>query len=249
MGREFRRIRRGSRSGLKQNARSILVDLIRGMKLKNFKLALLTACMVAPMTLASAALATPMYAQFSGDWNDDPVWQYWAVEIKYETSALISNADQTLYTWTSASGVASPLLYARGTFIGMFYCDFFEEMEGACVRSPVEISLSTTEFTAFSIDQTSGGYLFNISGPDVDISYMGNYSTDYVPIDQPYIFGAFESAAYGEATVKGQSPWGQIHTHVGDIQSAIPEPATWAMMIAGFGLTGSVLRRRTSTIV
>ncbi len=26
--------------------------------------------------------------------------------------------------------------------------------------------------------------------------------------------------------------------------AAVPEPATWAMMIAGFGLAGSALRRR-----
>jgi hypothetical protein len=27
--------------------------------------------------------------------------------------------------------------------------------------------------------------------------------------------------------------------------AAVPEPASWAMMIAGFGLVGSALRRRT----
>ncbi|WP_418895818.1 PEPxxWA-CTERM sorting domain-containing protein [Sandaracinobacteroides sayramensis] len=29
---------------------------------------------------------------------------------------------------------------------------------------------------------------------------------------------------------------------------AVPEPATWAMMIAGFGLVGSVARRRRETL-
>ena len=33
-----------------------------------------------------------------------------------------------------------------------------------------------------------------------------------------------------------------------DGAGAIPEPATWAMMIAGFGMAGSVLRRRTATV-
>ena len=27
----------------------------------------------------------------------------------------------------------------------------------------------------------------------------------------------------------------------------VPEPASWAMLIAGFGLTGAALRRRTAT--
>jgi hypothetical protein len=31
--------------------------------------------------------------------------------------------------------------------------------------------------------------------------------------------------------------------------SDVPEPASWAMMIAGFGLTGAAMRRRRSTAV
>ena len=32
---------------------------------------------------------------------------------------------------------------------------------------------------------------------------------------------------------------------VQSVQSAVPEPATWAMMITGFGLVGSAMRRRS----
>ena len=35
--------------------------------------------------------------------------------------------------------------------------------------------------------------------------------------------------------------WGDVVSSVG---GAVPEPATWALMITGFGLTGSMLRRR-----
>lgn len=34
----------------------------------------------------------------------------------------------------------------------------------------------------------------------------------------------------------------------GILFSAVPEPATWAMMIAGFGLVGSALRRRKTAV-
>ncbi len=33
------------------------------------------------------------------------------------------------------------------------------------------------------------------------------------------------------------------------VNNAVPEPATWAMMLFGFGLVGSILRRRTATRV
>ncbi|MCS6986475.1 MAG: PEPxxWA-CTERM sorting domain-containing protein [Sphingomonadaceae bacterium] len=30
---------------------------------------------------------------------------------------------------------------------------------------------------------------------------------------------------------------------------AVPEPATWGLMIAGFGLVGAALRRRRATVL
>jgi hypothetical protein len=33
------------------------------------------------------------------------------------------------------------------------------------------------------------------------------------------------------------------------VSGAVPEPATWAMMIAGFGMTGAALRRRPTVKV
>jgi len=33
-----------------------------------------------------------------------------------------------------------------------------------------------------------------------------------------------------------------------DISGAVPEPAAWTLMIAGFGLVGGALRRRATTV-
>lgn len=40
------------------------------------------------------------------------------------------------------------------------------------------------------------------------------------------------------------APQDQREFHFEGVSSAVPEPATWAMMIAGFGLAGAALRRR-----
>lgn len=39
-------------------------------------------------------------------------------------------------------------------------------------------------------------------------------------------------------------PWTDIHTDFGFRVASVPEPATWAMMIMGFGGLGAVMRRR-----
>jgi len=40
-----------------------------------------------------------------------------------------------------------------------------------------------------------------------------------------------------------------VAVDVSDVTAAVPEPATWAMMLAGFGLVGGAMRRRTRTAV
>lgn len=40
------------------------------------------------------------------------------------------------------------------------------------------------------------------------------------------------------------SPWVQLNSDAG----AVPEPAAWALMIVGFGLTGATLRRRAAKV-
>lgn len=39
------------------------------------------------------------------------------------------------------------------------------------------------------------------------------------------------------------------HTHSFNVQGGVPEPESWALMLAGFGLVGGALRRRTAALV
>ena len=48
----------------------------------------------------------------------------------------------------------------------------------------------------------------------------------------PFSAGAFEAGAYDAVTLTNAIPGG------------VPEPASWALMIAGFGLVGAAARRR-----
>ena len=52
------------------------------------------------------------------------------------------------------------------------------------------------------------------------------------------------SAVFGSLEQNGEIHLGGFAGKLELLQSAVPEPATWAMMIVGFGLIGSTIRRR-----
>ncbi len=55
-----------------------------------------------------------------------------------------------------------------------------------------------------------------------------------------YAAAPYEQSRPGYPAASGFSRWGQ---YVAAINAAVPEPATWAMMIAGFGFVGAAARR------
>jgi hypothetical protein len=63
-----------------------------------------------------------------------------------------------------------------------------------------------------------------------------------------YSIGYFDRETYDSATntysVKANAVLSVTSLTIGEAGAAVPEPATWALMIGGFGLAGSALRRR-----
>ena len=49
---------------------------------------------------------------------------------------------------------------------------------------------------------------------------------------------------YSVTAANGVNPGLSELSFEGDLVAAVPEPATWALMILGFGIVGSALRRR-----
>lgn len=76
---------------------------------------------------------------------------------------------------------------------------------------------------------TNGGLLFNIAGDEVNIYSNGQGPATY----------QFYSRA------NGANAGNFALTQVG---GGVPEPASWALMIGGFGLAGAALRRRRAAV-
>jgi hypothetical protein len=87
----------------------------------------------------------------------------------------------------------------------------------------------------FRFDTVPGYLIISFSGPNFGIFYY---------------FDPAASTTNGtwDTTIFGTDQQGILVTS-GAPTSVVPEPASWAMLIAGFGLTGAAMRRRRSSAV
>ncbi len=83
----------------------------------------------------------------------------------------------------------------------------------------------------------------------------GDYSSVTLDPNDPRSFWAigeyareYNDAAGGHPGGTGGSRWSTWITQL-NVGTAVPEPASWAMMIAGFGLVGAAMRRRRGNFV
>ena len=93
--------------------------------------------------------------------------------------------------------------------------------------------------TGASLD-TNGVVTFNFRSFGLNDLVQGETSATYVVRTNATNYNAFGS--FG--VIDGSS----ISSLTFEPAAGVPEPATWGMMIAGFGLMGGVLRRRKATV-
>ena len=73
----------------------------------------------------------------------------------------------------------------------------------------------------------------------------GDYSAVSAdPLNGHRFFAIGEYANFGPGNGNGNGTSDRWGTYIGEVSIGVPEAATWAMMIAGFGLVGGAMRRR-----
>ena len=154
--------------------------------------------------------------------------RYIGIQAHFAVYEAGSNA--TYLNWTELGTVSNEAL-----FVGSRTMSFQDE--------PLEFGLSYSDSLVADLFLTSGRSYdifsaFNLiaqPGQSVGSITMNSLNTSTIGITAPG--GSFTSDS-GEFLGFSQTPQA----------SAVPEPATWAMMIGGFGLVGAAMRRRETSV-
>lgn len=94
-----------------------------------------------------------------------------------------------------------------------------------------------SQYTSTLSASASASYLYTVNPATYDL-----FSASHIDIA---LLGGNGSSSTGTGFTTSNSGIGTVtYTYDGAATPAVPEPATWAMMIAGFGFIGAAMRRR-----
>jgi hypothetical protein len=186
----------------------------------------------------------PTDAASAGPWNADG----WAGNY--------GRADNTSFNGLHLTGLASHTMISANFILG-----FLESWDsyngGCCAPDNLEIWIDGTQVANLTYNNAFQGAIEDTDGNPVLYEYVqanGNTGFSDTLVDYSLTFAHtgstldFEFRASGAGWQGGNDEAYGIDrvafTYNGVHAPAIPEPATWALMISGFGLAGATLRRR-----
>lgn len=188
--------------------------------------------------LALAAAAVPAHA-VTIDFDDGTtgaVGAYYAAQ-----GVTFSNAEFTgtfgLPGSSGSLGVIAPGTYAWG--LGNAVAGSFSGTASAVSIRGIDVGNAGLRLDVFDASDALLAY-YEVFGTDVGVGQFFDLAVSAAGIKS---FKIYQPAYYGGGD-------GVILDNFGfTAGGTVPEPASWALLIAGFGLTGAMMRRRRETIV
>lgn len=101
---------------------------------------------------------------------------------------------------------------------------------------------SVDTYNTLQVLSRTGALMLEVKGSDIAAAY-GSGTNPNANVNFLLTFSGSEKADFGKLVFTSTQKAFEID-NFSISTSAVPEPATWAMMIAGFGLAGAAIRRR-----
>ena len=172
---------------------------------------------------------------FSGSWMDMAAFQNFLVPVTLASAAKIDEFD--IYTPGSLAPFgASVTLRVRSDVGGMPAGTNLFELNSTLsyVSGSGVATLAGASFTPFNL--AAGTYWLGLSGTSQELDWS---SFTGLPNDGWQL---------GGESVQGRPVIGGLAFRVLGTHDAVPEPASWALMLGGFGLVGSAMRRKREAV-
>lgn len=221
------------------------------------KLKLVSALLLVTFGMAANAAVTPL-TNGSFEVNDVGTSQY-KYAPGYTANGLpwfASNVTATGWSFTGASGVASNNSAFSGTASAGTYYGFLQNVSS--ISQTFTASSSSTESLSFDLLARAYGGTAQVvtvslaaqGGPTLySWTGSGNSTSTYETISSVNPISLTSGTSY-VLTLSGSTSGGDTTAFVDNVTltplAAVPEPETYAMMLAGLGFVGFIAKRRST---
>lgn len=165
---------------------------------------------------------------------------------------------------TTANTYANPLVSDGFSFAGWNVYSWINGPNSANGTNNLIFSLNPLVMTkvgggAFSVSNLDAGLSWYASGPGFTLDLVGTRADDSTisaTVDLDYVFHSYTLNGFDNlvslsfsSNANGYVALDNINGATAGPAGAVPEPASWAMMLGGFGLVGGAMRSRRKAAV
>lgn len=159
------------------------------------------------------------------------------------TASTVGNA----LSFTASSGLN--VLSLTVDQINKYAQNYIDIVSPTGTTTVINVSGSGTISRNFNSQSSANNIIWNFY--DATNLTLGNWQGSVLAVNADFVKDQ-SGAINGTVVAKNASNFAEVHSYgfqgdlssVGSSVSAMPEPASWAMLILGFGLTGFVMRRK-----
>lgn len=168
--------------------------------------------------------------------------------LKALTPTGTVNTANNALTFTASQGLN--VLNLTVAQINQYAQNYIDIISPSGTTTVINVSGSGTISRNFNSQSSATNIIWNFY--DATSLTLGNWQGTVLATNADFVKDT-SGAINGTVVAKNVANYAEVHSYgfqgdLSSVTSAAPEPATWAMLILGFGLIGAALRRRPASV-